>query len=288
MFKALYRYNIPLTKPIILASGQRQLTLTCRQGLLLSWQHTERFSECAPLPLFSHETLAECEQALLAYFHGGDAPDAKLASACFALDVGRFAIPQINEPVPLAGFAQGQSKVIKVKCSGKRFEQDLAHIAQLAGQGKRLRIDCNQRWTLAQLHSCYAKFKDAIEYFEEPLTETYWAEYHQLAVPFALDEQLRQTHLPSYANRAHTWVIKPMLTGLRSTLRLGEQAKKQGINLVLSSAHESNVSIEFYHNLASYLALPSPQGLDTLSLLTQAIQPSWLTHLPNAPLEKLC
>lgn len=288
MLQALYRYTIPLAKPLVLASADRQLTLTHREGLLLRWRHRQGFSECAPLPLFSNETLTDCELALSQYFYHGTEPAESLISARFAIEMGHFSLPQTKQPVALAGFAQSQQRVIKIKCGAHAFQEDLNHIAQLVKQGKRLRIDCNQRWSLQELQQCYRLFKPAIDYFEEPLARQHWPDYQQLSLPFALDEQLRQQQLPSYAYKANTWVIKPMLTGLANTLTLAEHAKAQGINLVLSSAHESSVSIEFYHNLARHLGLSTPQGLDTLSLLTQAIQPSWLSTQPDAKLEQLC
>ena len=57
----LYRYQLPLTQPLTF----HDQTITQREGLLLHWGSS--WSEIAPLPGFSRETLAEAEQEAIAF-----------------------------------------------------------------------------------------------------------------------------------------------------------------------------------------------------------------------------
>lgn len=285
MLTGIYRYSIPLRRPVTLAHRGRQHQLLERQGLALSW-HDGSWSECSPLPLFSQETLADCEAALLHYYTSGCRPDEALISANFAIDMAKDAVVRSQQAAPIAGFEGGQQRTIKLKCGGQPFHQDMANIARYVAAGKTLRIDCNQRWHIDQLSQCYAQFGQQIEFFEEPLADT--RDYAHLSIPFALDEQLRQATLPKHAWQARAWVVKPMLSGLTNTYWLAEQAKLAGINLVLSSTHESNIAIEYYHQLAKQWQLTSTQGLGTLALHRQVIRQSWLHPGEPTRLIPLC
>ena len=57
----LYRYQLPLTHPLTFHNQ----TIQQREGLLLHWGSS--WSEIAPPPGFSRETLAEAEQETIAF-----------------------------------------------------------------------------------------------------------------------------------------------------------------------------------------------------------------------------
>ncbi|WP_119394532.1 enolase C-terminal domain-like protein [Salinibius halmophilus] len=280
MKAGLYRYRIPLVQPLTLHQGQQSHTLTARTGLIIC-QHGA-LAECAPLPLFSHESLADCEATLIDYL-AGKPVDLNLPSAKFATEMLTQALPEQKQPAPICGLESGPEQTIKIKCGGRNFADDMNKLKHLAALGKTLRVDCNQRWSLAQLEACHQAIGKHIAYYEEPLADK--TQYETLTLPFALDEQLRQHTLPKWAMRAKAWVVKPMLTGLSRTLALAELAKLHDITFVLSSSHESNVAIEYYHQLANHLKLTAPQGLATLPLQREQITPSWLQSRPLAKLE---
>ena len=80
---ALWHYRRPFRAPMPLRSRRQALLLPARDGLLLAWRVADRqlWTEVAPLPLFSQESLADAQAALLALMRSAD-----------ILDVGQLAL----------------------------------------------------------------------------------------------------------------------------------------------------------------------------------------------------
>ena len=86
----LYRYQLPLTHPLTFHNQ----TIEQREGLLLHWGSS--WSEIAPLPGFSRETLAEAEQETIAFlsaFKQGKTIPVTYPSVQFGLDCARRSWP---------------------------------------------------------------------------------------------------------------------------------------------------------------------------------------------------
>lgn len=96
---ALYRYSLPLTQPLTF----HEKTIHNREGLLVHWAGI--WSEIAPLPGFSKESLDEAEAETLAYLQAASAgkplPDIRMPSVQFGLDCVHRTWPELKHaPLP--------------------------------------------------------------------------------------------------------------------------------------------------------------------------------------------
>lgn len=207
----LWAYDIALKQPLKFHSRRHQTVLTQRQGLLLEWiggKHTY-WSELAPLPLFSSETLGEAEQVLKTFFrnqmfrnfqelersHQAQADQLPPSINC-ALEAGLYQllhpingvnqdfIPQIcglntaDNTVAEQGLTShlaNAQQSIKQKISGEDSQQDLQMLKKVLGElapNQVLRIDANQSWDLPQAINILKQLPcSKIEYVEEPLQQ---------------------------------------------------------------------------------------------------------------------
>ena len=225
---ALWHYRRPFRAPMPLRSRRQALLLPARDGLLLAWRVADRqlWTEVAPLPLFSQESLADAQTALLALMRSADILDfgqlalrypdhvtGLPASVRYGLETGlawlstpttqpkdKFEFcPQLCG-LALPGTAQTSAyRVVKQKIDGVDFNQDcqrlITAVAQLS-PGQRLRIDCNRSWSLAQALQALSPLPVAqIDYVEEPLEAMNLRQCRALhlatGLPLALDESLR-------------------------------------------------------------------------------------------------
>ncbi|MBK1674834.1 o-succinylbenzoate synthase [Ectothiorhodospira shaposhnikovii] len=277
-------------------------TLTRREGLLLEWcrpRADSLWSEISPLPGFSRATLARCHQQVrqildqdgpladrLLHLPTGTAPE-----VCFGLEAGRLQwrgqLPAAA-PVPLCRLirhddaldiaADTASPCFKLKVGRDDLTTDIDRIRQVTArltEGQWLRLDANRSWTLEQAEAlCGAIDRRRIQFIEEPLPagSDYLSWWSRTGIPFAWDETLRETTAPDLRTPGlGALVVKPMLTGLNRADRLVQQARRQGISVVLSASYESNLTLDFHARLVHYWNLQGPQGLDTFGIFARAL-----------------
>jgi O-succinylbenzoate synthase len=225
---ALWHYRRPFRAPMPLRTRHRTLLLPAREGLLLAWRVADRqlWTEVAPLPLFSPESLPDAHAALLALMRSADIlgfgqlalryPDHATglpASVQYGLETGlAWLSTPTTQPkdksefspqlcgLALPGTAQTSPyRVVKQKIDGIDFNQDcrslIAAVTHL-GPGQRLRIDANGSWSLAQAIQALSPLPATlIDYIEEPLRAMSLRQCRALhgatGLPLALDESLR-------------------------------------------------------------------------------------------------
>ncbi|WP_207061906.1 o-succinylbenzoate synthase [Motiliproteus sp. SC1-56] len=317
---ALYRYRVPLVRPLRLAFG----TLCVREGVVLELQDGERqgWGEAAPLPGFSPDSLDQAEQRLRRLATGwlDEVPVARTSdspAAAFAFDCARWELdkgllvadPTLGAYPLLAGSREQQQRQwlalrdqppvsIKLKLGGEAPASDAAWLQQLLDDAPRLRLrlDINRRWTRAQAEQfASALSKDlraAIDYIEEPCQQLQqslaWAEQQRL--PLGLDESLSECgeRLPD-SPALKALILKPTLVGSLSRLqRWLEQARRRGMRTLLSSCFESPLALGQLAALARELTPDEPPGLDTLGPWPQdLIRPLPNSTRPLLPLEQL-
>ncbi|WP_447927834.1 o-succinylbenzoate synthase [Vreelandella sp. EE27] len=294
MARALYRYALALTKPLIF-NGQR---LTHREGLLV--EIDGQWGEIAPLPGFSRETLAQAEaEALdrLAALERGEPIAPQLASVQFGLDCARRAwpehLPEAAAPYPLLQGTPAYLMVaievrlkawrtapparLKLKVARYPLDEELALIKRLSERlpTTRLILDANGGFTREQaLRFCARLPEGQVDYLEEPcaaLADTQ-AVAEATGVAFALDETLSQQRPWQPHPQLAALVIKPTLVGSLSKCQaLVERARALGLRVVVSSSFESDLGLGLLSRLAREWAPGQPPGLDTADSLAERI-----------------
>jgi o-succinylbenzoate synthase len=309
----LWGYRVPLLRPLRL-SGQ---TIEDRTGLLLEWHQANghvTWSEIAPLPGFSRESLQECITQCRGFFAErsfrdldelqGELSDALAPAVRFGLESGCLQLSHSmpspapasscrllgpNDPInpeTLAG-----TVCIKLKVGREDPDVDFDRIQRTLdtmAPNARLRLDANRSWSFEQATAlCAALDARRIEYLEEPLRPglSYAGWSDRISIPFAWDETLREEPAVDLDTPGlGALVLKPMLTGLTRTRDLVDRARARGIGAVLSAAYESNLSLDFYARLAVLWDLEGPHGFDTFRPFSMALlQP--LRHVQD-PVER--
>lgn len=203
----LWRYTIPLISPLVL----KMHTLTERQGLILQWHHSggSEWSEIAPLPGFSKESLDESEKQLIQFLEthliqlkGVNSLQSLNAlinntlypSVSFGLEMGllkltqfkaintRYSATTLNHTSAIAGLITGSVidinrysdyPAIKVKVGRESLDKDIINInklLQITDNKQTLRLDANQSWTLEQATRFFKEVpSERITFIEEPL-----------------------------------------------------------------------------------------------------------------------
>ncbi|CAI0712863.1 o-succinylbenzoate synthase [Serratia ficaria] len=299
----LYRYSVPMDAGVVL----RNQRLKTRDGLLVRLRQGERqgWGEIAPLPGFSEETLAQAEQAALAWlphWQAGDDPvDSPLPSVAFGLSCARAELEQRLPPqadyrkAPLctgdpdalfeALATLPGEKVAKVKVGLYEAVRDgmIVNVLLEALPELRLRLDANRSWSRARADG-FAKYvnpalRDRIAYLEEPCRTR--AESRAFArdtgIAIAWDESVRE---PDFVVRAEPGVaaivIKPMLTGSLERCRgLVDQAHAAGLTAVIGSSIESSLGLTQLARIAHWLTPNTVPGLDTLGLMQAQLLRPW-------------
>ncbi|MBY5994174.1 o-succinylbenzoate synthase [Ferrimonas balearica] len=284
----LYPYSLALNTPLRF-QGQ---ALSQRQGLLVKLVQDDRvgWGDCAPLPGFSRESLAQCQDALMAVAQGQTGPDSLPPAARFAYDCaqwqltreGRLTLPPtvpLLSGTPTQQLAQFDALTevpsqLKLKLARAPLREELDLVfALLARHPKlKLRIDANRGWDYASAAEfALAVPRENLLYVEEPcatLVDSLRL-HQQYRLPLALDET---TQASDYEYESlpgvKALVLKPTLIGSLARLQaLTEAATLDGVTVVLSSSFESNVGLTQLAWLAQTLTPNSLPGLDTLSAL---------------------
>ncbi|MCG5541267.1 MULTISPECIES: o-succinylbenzoate synthase [unclassified Halorhodospira] len=281
-----------------------------RHGALLFWTAEggrRAVSEIAPLPGFSTEGLDECIDACRRFFgagagrvgadlqqaHSGAGESGALQAlppaARFGLEAGWLqllhppgATPRVSscrllghEDEAIEGPAPSCVKVKVGRASVAEDAERLARILDRLPATTRLRLDANRSWTPEEAaRLCAGLPAERVAFIEEPLRPgaSYAGWSSRTAIPFAWDETLRE-HPDADLTTAGLGavVLKPMLTGLTRTRAWIDAATSAGVQVVLSAAFESNITLDLYARLAARWGLQATPGLDTFGAWPEAL-----------------
>jgi o-succinylbenzoate synthase len=287
---ALYRYALPLTQPLTF----HQHTIQQREGLLLHWGSS--WSEIAPLPGFSRETLAEAEQETIEFltaFKQGKTIPVTYPSVQFGLDCARRSWPVLKHtPLPPYLLLRGTPEDIiwswkewlydypnrvKLKVARYPMRDELAMIRELIrlAPKTKLILDANQQWTREEAWT-FMSHLDAsrIEYIEDPCST--YADIRAVAshtgIGVALDEILSTTAPWDFFPQLKGLVLKPTLVGsLGKCQELVKKSKANGVKVVISSSHESQLGNRLLALLAAEWSPEQAPGLDTLRYFSGSV-----------------
>ncbi len=169
---------------------------------------------------------------------------------------------------------------MKLKLSGD-FDTDLERIRllQKTVPDSSIRLDANQSYSYEGALQLVRQIDAAqIEYLEEPLqsfsVEQYQALSRKSKIPIALDESLQNSGVLQSALQsavAKIFIVKPTLLGGYFALQeLLHEARKNDIDLVLTSTLESGVGVSACLHIAAALEISERAcGLDTESLFAE-------------------
>lgn len=162
---------------------------------------------------------------------------------------------------------------IKVKAGGvvKKDVARLKAVLELVNNRARIHLDVNQRWNYADaLYFAGAIDPSQIEYIEEPFKDLKKAAefFSSTGIAVALDESLLRENAGRMREGIKAWVLKPtLLGGIRKALAMAEEAKKNGIEIVVSSSFESGIGLFSLIHLTAAIGGNCRAGIDTLKYL---------------------
>jgi len=288
----LFAYQLPFNRAI----QCKQHSLSYREGLILCLTDNsglKHYSEIAPLPGFSHETLAEVTKEITDLL-STSLPNllnhkCSLASIQFALDSLSYPPTKQHIKMDKIPLLQGDKKqvieqyrmfnspnTIKLKVARGSVANDISTFQALcaANPALKIRCDANQAWNEQQAKQFFSLINvQQLDYIEEPTSDHHLnlllAETYQL--PIALDETLQQ---PDFSYQHHAcikaFIIKPTIIGSKEKIhQLVSIASKKGIVISFSSSFESIIGLQQLMRLANFHAQHNPQltislGIDTL------------------------
>lgn len=260
------------------------------------------FGECAPLRGLHRETLDEALSAIEDWMDGIREVDELPPSAAFAVSCALatsagFASGIVRD-AEVAGFFGGTAaeftdgevarlrgmRSVKLKIGRTSPADDRALVLRAldALPQARLRLDGNRRLSLASCTELLRGVDPArIEYLEEPLADPSElpALSYATGMPIALDELVVDSSPEARALREDlarmkcvaAWVLRMSAIGpLDRTYDLAEDAARQGIEIVLSTAYESSYTLRLAAHVAA--AIPNARrahGLGTAHVLLQ-------------------
>ncbi len=235
-----------------------------REGLII--EKDGRFAEIAPLPSIiqrGQETLDEALNDLRTSLQSGTPPNCP--SVRFGLFCLQYPLQNVHLPLCALGPREGFS-TIKLKVGHLPIQEAIDQAKKY--KHLKLRLDCNQAWSLAEALHFASHFSPAdFDYLEEPLRS--WDELIQFShitkMPIALDESDCNERLQIPTLKAV--VVKPTCKGTIPHLA-------PHLQLILSSSFESGIGLLHIARIAQHINPTSPIGLDT----TQFFDDNLLTH----------
>ena len=259
-----------------------------------------RWTEAAPLPGWSEDSLQENEMAL-AHLQKNTPAQALEQPLPMALStaVGLLTIPPARQPIKsvesnalllndddLNATLLGSS-CVKMKVGQQSLTQDIQRIKDLLTRlsgNARLRLDANQSWTYDDVKQLSSALGDdpRIDYIEEPLQNELnykrWSDISTLN--FAHDERLATAN---FAPNVHckALVIKPTILGWQRTLDYYHWAQQHNKAITLSSSFESKIALNLMNNLALHWQLNTEQGLATDQYFNNTMQTTGDLPLAN-------
>ncbi len=304
----IWRYRVPMDAGVVL----RNQRLKQREGLIICLRAAGRegWGEIAPLPGFSHETLAQAELALLGWAESwepaGSTPLPGLPSVDFGIScalaelAGELPQPANYQAAPLCTGdpdelfpmleAMSGEKVAKIKVGLWEAVRDgmVANLLLEAIPDLTLRLDANRSWTplKAQQFAKYVnpEYRGRIAFIEEPCKTRAdsLAFSQETGIAIAWDESVREEgFLFEHQPGVNALVIKPTLTGSLDKVRQQVVAAHAlGMTAVISSSIETSLGLTQLARVAAWLTPGTVPGLDTLSLMQAQVLRSW----PGSPL----
>ena len=165
---------------------------------------------------------------------------------------------------------------IKLKVGARGAYELLSLIEKISPHLKaeqKLRIDFNRSWELSELLEFCKHFPiELCEYLEEPLKNPLELLHFSssYAHPIAFDESLLDTSFEFLLTipTKRAFVIKPTLIGsLQKINYFYSKARLHNLQFILTSTFESGIGHLMIAQLAHYLAIEDPIGLDTYQWL---------------------
>ena len=159
---------------------------------------------------------------------------------------------------------------IKVKAGGvvKKDVERVQTVLELVNNRARIHLDVNQRWNYDDaLYFARAINPKQIEYLEEHFEDTEKVSefFRKTGIAVALDESLLGKKAAKIREGVKAWVLKPtLLGGIRKALAVADEARKSGIEIVVSSSFESGIGLFSLIHLAAALGGNCRAGMDTL------------------------
>lgn len=179
---------------------------------------------------------------------------------------------QEEEPVKQAVndlFRKGV-QAIKVKAGGmvKKDLERLKVVLEAVNNRARIHLDVNQRWSYEEaLYFASEIGSHQLEYLEEPFQNLEKAPdfFRKTGIALAWDESLLGEKAKKIREGVRAWVLKPaLLGGIRKALAIADEAKKNGLQIVVSSSFESSIGLFSLAHLAAALGSHCRAGLDTI------------------------
>lgn len=252
-----------------------------RKGLLIHVKNgdgDEKWAEVAPLPGRSSETLETAQEQVIALFSGKQV-DEIVPSVQFCLE-SLLAPPFEAVTARLYALLSGtpdevlsQAEVaqdlgygtVKVKVSSFSIE-DAQRVLNTLKKSFRLRVDCNNKFTLDHAIALFAPFDPTLfDCVEDPTFEI--ARLSEFTHPFAIDENVAQFHTFGLTDlsKLYGFILKPtLLGGRKGCTPLMDFAKKHKLKCVFSPSFESGIGLLQILSLAKqFNHLDDLIGLDT-------------------------
>jgi O-succinylbenzoate synthase len=274
--------------------------IALRRGVLIrvkDQQGNEGWGDIAPLPLYSQETLEEAllqlsqkkDQIVRASLQGLEQLHL-LPSVFFGLE---SALLSILDPLPaftatISGFLSGSPQEmltlakqsyfqkftsVKVKVGHLSFSE-AAEVLHALKDNFRLRVDVNRAWKKEDSLRFFEQFSsDAFDYVEEPFKNPKDLVHftHPCAVDESFPRDLSLAELEALPTLKAV-VYKPTIQGgMAGCSFLRDWTEKQKINLVLSSAFESDLGHSQIACMARRLGLTPALGIGTYYMLKERI-----------------
>ncbi len=165
---------------------------------------------------------------------------------------------------------------IKMKVAATDTKTDIARIrraAHLVRPHSALRLDANGGWSLDDaLHVLSAIDSSDVDLVEEPTVNPLdWQKIREeTGIKIGADEQLTnelQVHQLLQHGAAQTFVLKPsVIGGPSATRKIAELARRNGVNILISSFLDGPIALRSARDLAMELAPNEIHGLGTASL----------------------
>ena len=278
LYVEIYSYKIPFKAPLCLKNGK----VLFRKGLLLNIDSL--WGEIAPLEGFSKESLEDALTQTIKLCTGETEENLFPSVSfgfCSALNGKKYELPTsyLYQKANLGIEKGSNASCAKIKLHHFDIEKSILTIQDILKEypNIRLRIDCNQSWSLDEALLFSKQFaRDTFDYLEEPLKnpEELIEFYKKTKFPIALDESLYQKKGLSLNLLQHraikTFILKPMMIGgIRELSFWIDFAKEKDVQIVLSSSFESSVGIKKILGLANYFSITTPVGVDTLKFFAK-------------------
>jgi o-succinylbenzoate synthase len=187
---------------------------------------------------------------------------------------------------------------VKLKVDPERLErevQTLRLVRQVVGSGPRLRVDANAACSAEAAIALARRITEFdVEYVEQPVASIADLARVRRAtdVRIAADESVESAEAVralAAAEAADVVVVKPALYGIAEALRIADEARRHGLEVVVTSALDTSVGIvAALHVAAAVPNAPGACGLATAGLLggdlvqTVPVDHGWM-QLPRAP-----